>query len=73
MEQIFTAELSGADSAGVLRQVEQKIYFWSLQAYNITYDEPPSINVSIHQKQLDFLITEVFESVNNLNPQYLWD
>ena len=58
---------------GVLRQVVQKIYFWSLQAYNITYDELPSINVSIHQKQLGFLITEVFESVNNLDPQYLWD
>ena len=30
-------------------------------------------DVSIHQKHLCFFVTEVFKSVNNLNPHFMWD
>ena len=30
-------------------------------------------DVSIHQKHLRFFVTEVFKSVNNLNPHFMWD
>ena len=30
-------------------------------------------DVSIHQKLLRFFVTEVFKSVNNLNPHFMWD
>ena len=57
----------------------QKINFWSLQVvyniYDTTYDEILSVNsdVSIHQKSLRFLVTEVFKSVNKLNPYFMCD
>ena len=56
----------------------QKIHFSLKVVHNIyktTYDELLSINngVSIHTRYLRFLVTEVVKSVNNLNPQYMWD
>ena len=57
----------------------QKIHFRSLQVVHktcdVTYDELLSINsdISIHQRHLRFLLTEVLKSVNNLNPHFLWD
>ena len=57
----------------------QKINFRSLQVvhhtYDTTYDELLSMNsdVSNHQRHLSFLVTEVFKSVNNLNPHFMWN
>ena len=57
----------------------QKIHLRSLQVfdntYDTTYDELPPINsdVSIHQRQLCFLVIEVFKSVNKLNPHLMPD
>ena len=57
----------------------QNINFRSLQVvhntYDTTYDELLSMNrdVSIHQRHLRFLFTEVFKSVNNLNPHFMHD
>ena len=56
----------------------QKINFLSRQVghntYEIIYDELLSINsgFSIHQRLLNFLVTEVFRSLNNLNPHSVW-
>ena len=43
--------------------------------YDTAYDELLSMNnyVSIHQRHLRFLVTEVFKSVNNLNPHFMRD
>ena len=55
----------------------QNIHFRLLQVlhntYDTTYDELLSINrdVSIHQKHLRFLVTDVFKSVNILNPYFM--
>ena len=57
----------------------QKIHFRSLQVvhntYDTTYNELLSTNsdVSIHQRHLRFLVTEVFKSVNKLNQHFMWD
>ena len=57
----------------------QKIHFTTLQVvYNIyekSYNELLILNrtISIHQKHLHFLATEVYKSVNNLNPQGMWN
>ena len=57
----------------------QKINFRLIQVvhntYDTTYDELLSMNsdVSIHQRHLRFLLTEVFKSVNNLNPHFMQD
>ena len=57
----------------------QKINFWSLQVvpntYGTTYDELlwMDSDVPIHQRDLSFLVTEVFKSVNNLNPHFMRD
>ena len=55
----------------------QKIHFRTLQVvYNIyekSYNELLILNISIHEKHLQFLITEVYESVNNLNRQFMWN
>ena len=55
----------------------QKINFRSLQVvcnkYDTTYDELLSMDsdVLIYQRQLRFLFTEVFKSVNNLKPHFM--
>ena len=57
----------------------QKIHLRSLRVfhstYGTTYDEllPINSNVSIDQRYLYFLVTEVFKSVNKLNPHFMWD
>ena len=33
---------------------------------------PDHDKVSIHQKHLHFLVTEVFKSINKLNPHFMW-
>ena len=40
-----------------------------------TYDELLSINsdISIHQRHLRFLVTEILKSVSTINPHFLWD
>ena len=44
-------------------------------ANDTTYNELLSMNsdISIHQRHLRFLVTEVFKSVNNLNPHFMRD
>ena len=57
----------------------QKIHFRTLQVvyntYEKSYNELLILNrdISIHQKHLHFLATEVYKSVNNLNPQFMWN
>ena len=57
----------------------QKIHFRSLQVvrntYGTTYGELLSMDsdVSIHQRHLRLLITEIFKSVNNLSPHFMRD
>ena len=43
--------------------------------YDTAYDELFSVSsdVSIHQRHLRFLVTEVFKAVNNLNPHFMRD
>ena len=43
------------------------------KTYDTTYDELLSMNsdVSIHLRHLRFLVTELFKSVNNLNPHFM--
>ena len=43
--------------------------------YEKSYDELLISNrdISIHQKHLHFLATEIYKSVNNLNPQFMWN
>ena len=63
----------------MLNSRAQKIHFRSRQVvhntYDKTFDELLSVNsdVSIHQRHLRFLFTEVFKSVNNLNPHFMRD
>ena len=55
---------------------KQKIHFPLLQAvHNSYYEELLLINsdVSIHQCHQYFLVTEVFKSINNLHPRFMWD
>ena len=55
----------------------QKIHFRTLQvAYNTyekSYNKLLILNrdISIHQKYLHFLATNIYQSVNNLNPQFM--
>ena len=64
--------------AGVISKV-QKNHFRTLQVvyntYGKSYNELLILNreISIHQKHLHFLATEVYKSVNNLNPQFMWN
>ena len=57
----------------------QKIDFRTLQVvyntYEKYYNELLILNrdISIHQKHLHLLATEVYKSVNNLNPQFMWN
>ena len=57
----------------------QNSHFRSLQVvhniFDTTYDELLSMNsdVSIHQRHSQFLVIEVFKSVNNLYPHIMWD
>ena len=57
----------------------QKIHFRILQVvyntYEKSYNELLILNrdISIHQKHLHFLVREVYKSVNNLNPQFMWN
>ena len=77
--QFYYAPLIWMFAGKLLISRVQKIHFRSLQiinnTYGITYDELLSINsdVSIYQRHLSFLITEVFKSVNNLDPHFMWD
>ena len=43
--------------------------------YKKSYNELLILNrdISIHQKHLHFLAKEVYKSVNNLNPQFMWN
>ena len=56
----------------------QKIHFRTLQVvyntYEKSYNELLILNrdISIHQKHLHFLATEVYKSIN-LNPQFMWN
>ena len=54
----------------------QKIHHKALKVYNSNknYDELLRDNneVSIHQSHLRALICEVFKSLNNQNPEFMW-
>ena len=55
----------------------QKIHYKELKVvYNSTrnYDEffPDNNEISVHQRHLHALICEVFKSLNNLNPEFMW-
>ena len=55
-----------------------KILFLTLQIYN-NYDESYhnllnfSNDVSIHQRHLRFLAIEVYKSLMNINPEFMWE
>ena len=57
----------------------QKINFRTLQVvyntYEKSYNELLILNrdISIHQKHLHFLAKEVYKSVDNLHPQFMWN
>ena len=57
----------------------QKIQFRTLQVvyntYRKSYNELLILNrdILIHQEHLQFLTTEVYKSVNDLNPQFMWN
>ena len=57
----------------------QKLHFRTLQVvyntYEKSYNELLILNrdIPIHQKHLHSLATEVCKSVNNLNPQFMWN
>ena len=57
----------------------QKIHFRTLQMVYNTYDKSYNEllilkrDMSIHQKHLHFFATEFYKSVNNLNPQFMWN
>ena len=57
----------------------QKIQFRTLQVvynkYEKSYNNLLIMNrdISIHQNHLPFLVTEVYRSANNLNPQFMWN
>ena len=77
--QFFYAPLIWMFAGKLLISRVQKIHFRSLQVVHNTYDtaynELLSMNrdVSIHQRHLRFLVTEVFKSVNKLNPHFMWN
>ena len=55
------------------------MHFRALQVVYNTYEKSCNgliilnRDISIHQKHLQFLATEVYKSVNNLNPQFMWN
>ena len=57
----------------------QKIQFRTMQVvynkYEKSYNNLLIMNrdISIHQNHLPFLVTEVYKSANNLNPQFMWN
>ena len=77
--QFYYAPLIWVFAGKLLISRVQKIRFRSLQVvhntYDTIYDELLSMDsdVSIHQRHLHFLVTEVFKSVNNLNPYFMRD
>ena len=77
--QFYYAPLIWVFAGKLLISRVQKIRFRSLQVvhntYDAIYDELLSMDsdVSIHQRHLHFLVTEVFKSVNNLNPYFMRD
>ena len=56
-----------------------KIHFQTLQIVYNNYDKSYhdllnfSNDVSIHQKHLRFLATEVYKSLMNINPEFMWE
>ena len=60
-------------------QLMALIHFRILQVVYNTYEKSYNEllilnrNISVHQKHLHFLTTEVYKSVNNLNPQFMWN
>ena len=67
-------------SAGkILISKVQNIHFRTLQVVYNTYRKPYNEllilnrDISIHQKHLHLLATDVYQSVNNLNPQFMWN
>ena len=42
--------------------------------YNLSYADLLAIDgkLSIHQKHLHYLAVEIYKSVNNLNPEFMW-
>ena len=63
--------------AGKTLSKVQKIHFRTLQVVYNTYKKfyngllILNRDISIHQKHLHFLATEVYKSINNLNPQFM--
>ena len=56
-----------------------KIHFRTLQSVYNNYDKSYqdllnfSNDVSIHQRHLPFLAIEVFKSLMNINPEFMWE
>ena len=47
-----------------------------LNTFTVTLDEmmlEKSNTLSVHTKNLQLLLTEIFKSVNHLNPEFIWD
>ena len=70
---------SGCFAGKTLLSKVQEIHFRTLQVfYNIyekSYNDLLIFNrdITIHQKHLHFLATDVYKSVNNLNPEFMWN
>ena len=56
-----------------------KLHYRTLQVVHNDYDHSyeellNTINdVSIHQKHLRYLVTEIYKSIRNLNPEFMWE
>ena len=65
--------------AGKTLSKVQKIHFRTLQVVYNTYEKfyngllILNRDIPIHQKHLHFLAAEVYKSINNLNPQFMWN
>ena len=77
--QFYYAPLIWMFAGKTLISKVQKIDFRTLQVVYNTYEKFHNEllnlirDISIHQKYLHFLATEVHKSVNNLNPQFIWN
>ena len=75
--QFYYAPLIWMFAGKTLISKVQKIHFRTLQVvyntYEKSYNELLILNrdISIHQKHLHFLATDVYKSVNNLNPKFM--
>ena len=77
--QLYYASLIWMFAGKTFISTVQKMHFSTSQVvynkYEKSYNELLILNrdISIHQKHQHFLATNVYKSVNNLNPQFMWN